>query len=60
MKKWKISKRRLAAVLTTSRTQVVRLLDPMNEITLSRLQGAAGEDLDSGLRENDQLSSHCK
>jgi hypothetical protein len=40
MKK-KISKSRMAAVLKTSRTQVDRLLDPKNDITLSSLQRAA-------------------
>jgi antitoxin HicB len=41
MKKKKISKVRLAALLKTSRTQVDRLLDPKNDITLSSLQRAA-------------------
>jgi len=41
MKKKKISKSRLAALLKTSRTQVDRLLDPKNDITLSSLQRAA-------------------
>jgi len=41
MKKRKISKARLAALLKTSRTQVDRLLDPKNDITLSSLQRAA-------------------
>jgi predicted XRE-type DNA-binding protein len=41
MKKKKISKSRMAALLKTSRTQVDRLLDPKNDITLSRLQRAA-------------------
>ena len=41
MKKKKISKARLAALLKTSRTQVDRLLDPENDITLSSLQRAA-------------------
>ena len=40
MKK-KISKSRMAALLKTSRTQVDRLLDPKNDITLSSLQRAA-------------------
>jgi antitoxin HicB len=41
MKKKKISKVRMAALLKTSRTQVDRLLDPKNDITLSSLQRAA-------------------
>ena len=41
MKKQKISKARMAALLKTSRTQVDRLLDPRNDITLSSLQRAA-------------------
>ncbi len=41
MKKKKISKARMAALLKTSRTQVDRLLDPRNDITLSSLQRAA-------------------
>ena len=41
MKKKKISKVRMAAMLKTSRTQVDRLLDPKNDITLSSLQRAA-------------------
>ena len=41
MKKKKISKARMASVLRTSRTQVDRLLDPENDITLSSLQRAA-------------------
>ena len=41
MKKKKISKARLAVLLKTSRTQVDRLLDPKNDITLSSLQRAA-------------------
>ena len=41
MKKKKISKARMAALLKTSRTQVDRLLDPQNDITLSSLQRAA-------------------
>jgi antitoxin HicB len=41
MKKKKISKARMAALLKTSRTQVDRLLDPKNDITLSSLQRAA-------------------
>ena len=41
MKKNKISKARMAALLKTSRTQVDRLLDPKNDITLSSLQRAA-------------------
>ena len=41
MKKQKISKTRMATLLKTSRTQVDRLLDPKNDITLSSLQRAA-------------------
>jgi len=41
MKKKKISKARMAALLKTSRSQVDRLLDPKNDITLSSLQRAA-------------------
>jgi predicted XRE-type DNA-binding protein len=41
MKKKKISKSQMAALLKTSRTQVDRLLDPKNDITLSSLQRAA-------------------
>ncbi len=41
MKKRKISKNRMARLLKTSRTQVDRLLDPKNDITLSSLQRAA-------------------
>lgn len=41
MKEKKISKRRMAALLKTSRTQVDRLLDPKNDITLMSLQRAA-------------------
>ncbi len=41
MKKKKISKARMAALLKTSRTQVDRLLDPRCDITLSSLQRAA-------------------
>jgi predicted transcriptional regulator len=41
MRKKKISKARMAALLKTSRSQVDRLLDPMNDITLSSLQRAA-------------------
>jgi len=41
MKKKKISKARMATLLNTSRTQVDRLLDPRNDITLSSLQRAA-------------------
>ena len=41
MKKRKISKARMATLLKTSRTQVERLLDPQNDITLSSLQRAA-------------------
>lgn len=41
MKKKKISKNRLAKLLKTSRTQVDRILDPKNDITLGSLQRAA-------------------
>ncbi len=41
MRKKKISKARMAVMLRTSRTQVDRLLDPKNDITLSSLQRAA-------------------
>jgi len=41
MKKKKLSKARMAVLLKTSRTQVDRLLDPKNDITLSSLQKAA-------------------
>jgi len=41
MKKQKISKSKMAVLLKTSRTQVDRLLDPKNDITLSSLQRAA-------------------
>ena len=41
MKKKKISKARMAVMLKTSRTQVDRILDPKNDITLSTLQRAA-------------------
>ena len=41
MKKKNISKARMAMLLKTSRTQVDRLLDPKNDITLSSLQRAA-------------------
>ncbi|MSO21218.1 MAG: Fis family transcriptional regulator [Acidobacteria bacterium] len=41
MKKKKMSKARRAMLLKTSRTQVDRLLDPENDITLSSLQRAA-------------------
>jgi predicted XRE-type DNA-binding protein len=41
MKKKKISKAQMATLLKTSRTQVDRLLDPKNDITLSSLQRAA-------------------
>jgi len=41
MKKKKISKNKMASLLKTSRTQVDRLLDPRNDITLSSLQRAA-------------------
>ena len=41
MRSKKISKARMATLLKTSRTQVDRLLDPKNDITLSSLQRAA-------------------
>ena len=41
MKKQKLSKNKMAALLKTSRTQIDRLLDPKNDITLSSLQRAA-------------------
>jgi len=41
MRKKKISKARMAALLKTSRSQVDRILDPKNDITLSSLQRAA-------------------
>ena len=41
MKKQKISKNKMATLLRTSRTQVDRLLDPKNDITLGSLQRAA-------------------
>jgi plasmid maintenance system antidote protein VapI len=41
MKKKNISKSKMAALLKTSRTQVDRLLDPKNDITLYSLQRAA-------------------
>jgi antitoxin HicB len=41
MKKKKISKARMAALLRTSRSQVDRILDPKRDITLGSLQRAA-------------------
>ena len=41
MKKKKISKVRMASLLKTSRTQIDRLLDPEDDVTLSSLQRAA-------------------
>jgi antitoxin HicB len=41
MKRRKISKARMAALLKTSRAQVDRILDPKRDITLSSLQRAA-------------------
>ena len=41
MKKKDISKNKMAALLKTSRTQVDRILDPKNDITLGTLQRAA-------------------
>ena len=45
MKKRKISKARMARALKTSRSQVDRLLDPKDDITLSSLQRAAASDV---------------
>jgi antitoxin HicB len=41
MKIKKISKNKMATLLKTSRTQVDRILDPKNDITLGSLQRAA-------------------
>ncbi len=41
MKENKISKNKMATLLKTSRTQVDRLLNPKNDITLGSLQRAA-------------------
>jgi len=41
MRAKKISKARMAVLLKTSRSQVDRLLDPKNDVTLSSLQRAA-------------------
>ena len=41
MRKRKISKNKMATLLKTSRTQVDRILDPKNDITLGSLQRAA-------------------
>ena len=41
MRKKKMSKNKMAALLKTSRTQVDRLLDAKDDITLSSLQRAA-------------------
>ena len=41
MKEKKISKNKMAKLLKTSRTQVDRLLNPKNDITLGSLQRAA-------------------
>jgi plasmid maintenance system antidote protein VapI len=41
MRKKRISKAQMARLLKTSRTQVDRLLDPKNDVTLSSLQRAA-------------------
>jgi len=54
MRKKKISKARVAALLKTSRTQVDRLLDPKNDITLSSLQPRNARDHSSRPR----LSRH--
>ena len=43
MRKKKISKARIATLLKTSRTQVDRLLDPKNDITLSSLQKSGSD-----------------
>jgi predicted XRE-type DNA-binding protein len=48
MKKKKISKSRMAAVLKTSRTQVDRLVDPKNDVALPSFQRAAAR---SGARQ---------
>src|SRR6266702_4782169 len=44
MKEKKISKNRMATLLKTSRTQVDRLLDAKNDITLSSLERAAARE----------------
>jgi len=41
MKKKKISKARMAVLMKTSRTQIDRLLDPKNDVTIGSLQRAA-------------------
>jgi len=41
MKRKSISKNKMATLLKTSRTQVDRILDPKNDVTLSSLQRAA-------------------
>lgn len=41
MRMKKISKAKMAALLKTSRTQIDRLLDPSNDVTLRSLQRAA-------------------
>lgn len=41
MKEQKVSKNKMASLLKTSRSQVDRLLDPKNDITLGSLQRAA-------------------
>lgn len=41
MKKRNISKNKMAKLLKTSRTQVDRILDPKNDVTLGSLQRAA-------------------
>jgi len=51
MKEKKISKNRMATLLKTSRTQVDRLLDTKNDVTLSSLQRAAAI-VDGGSRSN--------
>jgi antitoxin HicB len=42
MKKKKMSKARMAALLKTSRSQVDRILDPKRDVTLSSMERAAG------------------
>ncbi len=43
MKKKKISKNKMASLLKTSRTQVDRLLDPKNDITLFQPAACGGD-----------------
>lgn len=42
MRRKKISKARMAALLKTSRSQVDRILDPKRDVTLSSMERAAG------------------